>query len=114
MQKEGFSFVFAHKKSVKTEHFQLNYGPGASGVARLGVVVAKKMAKQAVLRNRVKRRLREVFRHQRSMLPPLDLVFRLTKPLPSQPWPLVDALVRDETTKLLSYVLSGSFFKAPR
>lgn len=41
--------------------------------ARVGIVVSAKVG-NAVVRNRVKRRLREAIRHERASLPPLDLV----------------------------------------
>jgi len=44
---------------------------------RLGLVIAKRYAKQAVMRNAIKRVLREAFRHQQQTLPPQDYVFRL-------------------------------------
>ena len=46
----------------------------------MGVVVAKKLARRAVLRNLVKRICREVFRLQRHTLPQMDLVVRLSAP----------------------------------
>ena len=49
--------------------------------ARLGVVVAKKLAKRAVQRNLVKRIGRDVFRHARASLPCYDLVLRLSAPV---------------------------------
>jgi len=45
-------------------------GPGA---ARVGIAVSSKVG-QAVVRNRVKRRLREAIRHELALLPPVDLV----------------------------------------
>jgi len=45
--------------------------------ARLGLVIGKRYAKQAVTRNTIKRVLRETFRHQQLALPPRDYVFRL-------------------------------------
>lgn len=47
--------------------------------ARLGLVIPKKQARTAVLRNAIKRQARELFRHRRSALPPLDLVLRLAQ-----------------------------------
>jgi ribonuclease P protein component len=41
---------------------------------RLGLVIAKKNIAKAVQRNRVKRILRESFRHNQSLLPTLDIV----------------------------------------
>ncbi|ROR99029.1 ribonuclease P protein component [Sinobacterium caligoides] len=41
---------------------------------RLGLILAKKNIKQAVQRNRIKRLLRESFRHQQHHLPDYDIV----------------------------------------
>lgn len=42
--------------------------------ARLGVVVSRKVSTRAVVRNRIKRVAREVFRRRRTELPPADIV----------------------------------------
>lgn len=42
--------------------------------ARLGIIVAKKNVKKAVQRNRIKRIVRETFRHRQSHLDPLDII----------------------------------------
>ena len=52
-----------------------------NGIARLGLVLPKRLAKQAVTRNLIRRQAREAFRHQAAALPPLDLVLRLTRSL---------------------------------
>lgn len=59
----------------------VHYRPNGLDTARLGVVVAKKLARQANLRNLVKRIAREIFRRQRSGLPAHDLVVRLHAPV---------------------------------
>ncbi len=41
---------------------------------RLGMAVSRKVSKKAVVRNRLKRRIREVFRHHRHRLPAMDIV----------------------------------------
>lgn len=51
--------------------------PGSGQEARLGMVIAKRMAPLAVSRNTIKRIIREAFRQKRHELPPRDLVFRL-------------------------------------
>jgi ribonuclease P protein component len=48
--------------------------PNTAGSTRLGITVTRKTA-GAVMRNRIKRRLRDVFRrHRRSLEPPFDVV----------------------------------------
>ncbi len=42
---------------------------------RLGLAIARKAAPRAVDRNRIKRLIRESFRHNQQRLPPVDLVF---------------------------------------
>jgi ribonuclease P protein component len=55
-------------------------GPDVAGVARLAFVVSKRLGK-AQVRNRIKRRLREAARLNRSCWPAgTDIVFRATEP----------------------------------
>jgi ribonuclease P protein component len=75
---DEFSSVFAFRRVVRGRYFALHYCPGQAGTARLGVVVAKKLAKRAVQRNLLKRIGRDVFRHACASLPPYDLVLRLS------------------------------------
>lgn len=75
---DEFSSVFAFRRVVRGRYFALHYCPGQASTARLGLVVAKKLAKRAVQRNLVKRIGRDVFRHACASLPPYDLVLRLS------------------------------------
>jgi len=45
------------------------------------LVLPKRIAKQAVTRNLIRRQAREAFRHNASVLPALDVVLRLTRSL---------------------------------
>ncbi len=65
--------------------------------ARLGVVVAKKLLKKAVDRNRVKRIIREQFRRRRVSLPAHDLIVRLA----AKPRPLDGKVLAEEFIDLL-------------
>lgn len=47
------------------------------------MVVAKKLARRAIVRNTIRRIARETFRQVRNDLPPLDLVLRLSAPAKS-------------------------------
>ena len=48
---------------------------------RLGLIVAKRLAKRAVTRNLIKRQIREAFRQRAGVLPNVDIVFRMAKKL---------------------------------
>lgn len=48
--------------------------PGATERSRIGLIIAKRHVRKAVERNRIKRQIRESFRHQQADLPVLDMV----------------------------------------
>ncbi|MBE9607793.1 ribonuclease P protein component [Chitinilyticum piscinae] len=77
LKTDDFSSVFNLRISVSNEWFQLlgrrNDQPGA----RIGLVVGKKTAKQAVARNYMKRTIRETFRLHHAQLEGLDVVVRV-------------------------------------
>jgi ribonuclease P protein component len=80
---KDFSRVFAARSKFRGKYFDLHYlacDTELAGSARLGLVVAKKLARYAVQRNLLKRLAREAFRHTRGRLPPYDLVLRLARP----------------------------------
>ena len=55
-------------------HFLLRWNASPQDVARLGLAVSRKVSKHAVVRNRIKRTIRESFRAEREALPPLDVL----------------------------------------
>ena len=69
-----FSRVF--KKAIRSSDRMLTIlaAPNDLGYPRLGLAIAKKHAKRAVDRNRIKRIIRESFRHNQDNLPAIDLV----------------------------------------
>lgn len=79
---QEFSAVFSARKVVRGKFFSLHYLSTEAGErARLGIIVPKRLAKAATLRNAVKRQGREAFRLKARELPPYDLVLRLARPL---------------------------------
>jgi ribonuclease P protein component len=79
---EEFSAVMGARRVVRGQCFDLHYrGPGTAGCARLGLIVPKRLARAASLRNAIKRQGREAFRLMAVEIPPCDLVLRLTKPV---------------------------------
>jgi ribonuclease P protein component len=87
LQPGEFSAVMASRTRLVNDCFELRYlsrRPGsnrdATNGARLGLIVPKRLAKRAVLRNMLKRLAREAFRQSLVDLPPMDFVLRLAKP----------------------------------
>lgn len=66
--------VFQQGKKLVSPLFVLYILPASQPHSRLGLAVSKRIG-SAVVRNRVKRRLREVFRRHKDLLdPPCDIV----------------------------------------
>ncbi len=61
-------------RKARDEFFSVFAAPNALPFARLGLAVSRRVAPRAVERNRIKRRIREVFRHQQARLTGLDVV----------------------------------------
>ena len=59
---------------VSCQHLLVLALPASVDFSRIGLVVAKKNVRRAVDRNRVKRILRESFRHNQGLLPEVDIV----------------------------------------
>ena len=76
-QTEEFSSVIRFRCSVCGEFLHIFAKPNGLSHPRLGLVIAGKVERLAVNRNRVKRVLREVFRARQEDLAGLDLVVRL-------------------------------------
>lgn len=76
---DEFSSVFNFRKRISAKYLAVHYQPNATGHARLGLVVGKKVAKRAVDRNYMRRVLREFFRIQQHEINHVDLVIRVQK-----------------------------------
>ncbi|MBU1362740.1 MAG: ribonuclease P protein component [Gammaproteobacteria bacterium] len=97
---DEFSSVFGFRKAIRGKLLMLHYQPRPEGnsEARLGLVVAKKLLKRAVDRNKVKRVVREQFRLRLAGLPAVDLVIRLAV----KPAPLDGKLLAEDFLALLN------------
>ncbi|RVU83687.1 ribonuclease P protein component [Leucothrix sargassi] len=71
---EDYEYVFANAKRFGNHNFTLLVRKNNLGHARLGLAIAKKSVKLASDRNRIKRLIRENFRHELSSLPPVDII----------------------------------------
>jgi len=71
-----FDRVFKDGRRVGLPFLALHWRSDAAAAgARLGLAVSRKVDPHAVGRNRIKRQLREAFRHVRGQLPPGEYVF---------------------------------------
>lgn len=59
---------------IESRLFRVRYATGSATSARLGLAVSRKVSKRAVVRNRIKRVVRDSFRHHRDKLPVIDLL----------------------------------------
>ena len=57
IKKEDLSSLFRNGKSVSTGYFSLKFLYGVPGQSAFAVIVGKKLASSAVVRNRIKRRV---------------------------------------------------------
>ncbi len=69
-----YAYVFERACKQSSKHFTLLCRKNDQDFARLGLAIAKKQLRLAVSRNRIKRLVRESFRHNQEMLTGLDIV----------------------------------------
>jgi len=70
----SYGSVFKHNKRLTNQHWIVLGHRAKQSPGRLGLAIAKKRAKRAVDRNRLKRIARESFRQQRDRLQGFDVV----------------------------------------
>ena len=74
---DEFSSVFHFRCNRRGKVLDVSVGPNKLSFARLGLIVPKKLIPTAVGRNRIKRLLREWFRHNQEDYAGLDIIARL-------------------------------------
>lgn len=73
--------MFEKRQSAHNAHFGIYAIRNTLGHARVGLVVSKKVSKKAVIRNRIKRQVRESFRLQQNNFGSIDFVVVAKAPL---------------------------------
>lgn len=77
--KAQFDAVFQEQNRLYSRHFLAYYRPNHLPFARLGVIASKKSVRLAVQRNRIRRLVKEQFRHKQALLPAFDMVVIVKK-----------------------------------
>ncbi len=80
-QKKAFQKVFACKQRSGDKQFLFIVSNNDIGLPRLGLAIPKRHIRKAVLRNRIKRIIREGFRRNKHCLDGKDMVVLLHAPL---------------------------------
>ena len=72
----GVKYLYQHGKTVRRAQMSLVFMPNEKGFTRVAVVVSKKVAKSAVERNKIRRKVFEALRVNFGLLPPkTDYIF---------------------------------------
>jgi len=79
-----YAAIFKSRERARSAHFSLHWRLGSAPVPRLGMVVAKRLARTTVRRNLIKRQTRALFALYAAGLngqqgAPRDVVLRLTR-----------------------------------
>ncbi|HLB58435.1 MAG TPA: ribonuclease P protein component [Gammaproteobacteria bacterium] len=72
--KAEYQYVFDQSRKINQKHLLVLFKPNQQLHARLGLIVGKRIAKNAVARNRIKRAIRESFRFHQERLKGIDLI----------------------------------------
>lgn len=78
---DEFKAVFQHYQRLSESSFAAAIRPNNLDHARLGLSIAKRHIKRSVDRNRLKRVIRETFRHRQANLASLDIVVMVKYPI---------------------------------
>lgn len=69
-----FAALRRNAKRIHGTAFHLEYQPTDASLARLGMAVSRRVSKRAVVRNRIRRTIRESFRLNLPTLPACDIL----------------------------------------
>jgi ribonuclease P protein component len=94
-RKSEFSELYAKGQSYRGRYFTLVFLPGREEYSRMAAVASRKVG-GAVERNKARRRAKDLFRRNKSLIVrPLDILVIARKSMPDAPW----VSLRDEYRK---------------
>ena len=94
---------FSCKPLYRSKYYRLYSVPNCFESARLGIQITKKAVNLAVIRNQIKRKIKEDFRSIRSALPKHDFLVIISLKIASEKHQISDILMREwkKSTKSL-------------
>jgi ribonuclease P protein component len=96
------------KYRLSNRWFTLLANTSPVGRPRLGLAISRKVARNAVARNRIKRVVRESFRHWQARLDTLDIVILGRAGVSTQPNHVLDAAMEKLWTQLIEKCAGSS------
>ena len=69
-----FAALRTASRRLNARHFIAEFAPNNRAGCRLGQAVSRRVSKRAVDRNRIKRLIRDSYRHMRLQLPAIDIL----------------------------------------
>ena len=95
--------TFPCKPLYRSEHYRLYSVPNNLDSARLGIQITKKAVGLAVIRNQIRRKIKEDFRSIRTALPQQDFLVIISSKITSEKHQISDILMREwkKSTKSL-------------
>jgi len=104
-----FQQVFKHTGHRVTNRWMcVLASANQQGHARLGLAISRKVAVRAVQRNRIKRLIRESFRHWQDRIGPLDIVVLGRNDIARQPGRTLDAALEKLWLQLIDTCAGSS------
>ena len=74
LEKADYGYVFKKGQRHHGRYFMVVVCVNGLETARVGIAVSRKVSPRAVVRNRIKRQIRESFRHKKNLLKGFDCV----------------------------------------
>ncbi|MBT3549459.1 MAG: ribonuclease P protein component [Gammaproteobacteria bacterium] len=87
--------IFRHAPKINQKHLRLLYINNSLGYPRLAIQITKKAVKLAVIRNRIRRTIRESFRKQLTELDSYDMLLLITSNIYSDKHEISDILMQE-------------------
>jgi ribonuclease P protein component len=94
---------FLGSPAIKSQHLVVKYMPNNLGHARIAIQITKKASKLAVIRNNIRRIIREDFKKNLSTYAPFDILILITNKIHSEKPKISDILMQEwkQSSKLL-------------